>query len=715
MKNKNKQLILLFIFIFQSSILFLCSNAIFKEKDVYEAISTNPELSDITVGNYTVPGVSGSISLSQVIKIGILDDMNHISGDHAWKGALLAAREINEAGGVLINSSIFYVGLVSEDTEEANPILQTSKGVTAANIMINDHDPYFITGGFRTEAILAYQEVIMDAKIPFIGTGCSFDGLSQNVLTNYARYKYFFRVSPLNSTSLTNELVDYHLSLTDYLNNTYEAPTIKIGILREDYPWTIPIANDLKTLLPTSNPNISIVDDIAFSVGLTATEMGIHLSSLDSAGAQIVIPIISGGQAPAGPGIIMNQQYALIQPRYLLAGINVLSQIDTYWDDTAGTCRYEITMQGLHNTSKTTLTIPFWNKFIGEYGNEPYYIGTGSYDAVRLLVNASIETQSFKPDTIVANLEKINTSNPFIGVAGKLAFTNSHDLQEGWPFGTSLFCQWQMDGKKVVLPSWGSIYPDILATGTLSIPYWGINNLVADYSHQLPGDFVLSSNADDPDTDGAFDISWTSSVGVDNYSLYMSNESITYVSKKHTLIAKQDVNSTVPISGLRTGAYYFTIVAYNETGQTFSNNINVSVQIPPPGDFVLTTDADDPDTDGVFNLSWTDSSGADNYSIYKYTSYIAEINNSLTEIAYQTAMSPFLINESLDGEYNYIVVADNEKGKTLSNNVVVSIEISEIDKVDKIISGYDLWIIISAFSIGSLILFKRYLKPKKKI
>ena len=705
MKNKNKQLILLFLFIFQSSILFLCSNTIFKEKDVYEAINPNPELSDITVGNYTVPGVSGSISLSQVIKIGILDDMNHISGDHAWKGALLAAREINEADGVLINDSIFYVGLVSEDTEEANPILETSKGVTAANKMINYNNPYFITGGFRTEAILAYQEVIMDAKIPFIGTGCSYDGLSQKVLSDYNRYKYFFRVSPLNSTSLTNELVDYLLSLTDYLNNTYGAPTIKIGILREDFPWTEPIADYLETQLPALNPNISIVSKIAFGVPITTFEMATHLNNLDSAGAQIVIPLISGGQPPAGAGIIMNQQYALIQPRYLLAGINVLSQIDTYWDDTAGTCRYEIIMQGLHNTSKTTLTIPFWNKFIGEYGNEPYYIGTGSYDAVRLLVNASIETQSFKSDPIVANLEKINTSNPFIGITGKLAFTNSHDLQEGWPFGTSLFCQWQMDGKKVVLPSWGSIYPDFLATGLLSIPIWGINNLVGDNSHKLPGDFILSSNADDPDTDGAFDISWTSSVGADNYSLLMSNETILYVSKKHTLLAKQVVNSTFHISGLRPGEYYFTAVAYNETGQTFSNNINITVQIPPPEDFVLTSDAGNPDTNGKFNLILTISDNADNYSLYTSTSNITDITLLLTTLVSQNAESPFSISGLSNGEYYYIVEAYNEFGTTLSNCLKVKVKLSKIP-------GYQFMLLILIISVTSTIVV---MNRKKKL
>ena len=78
--------------------------------------------------------------------------------------------------------------------------------------------------------------------------------------------------------------------------------------------------------------------------------------------------------------------------------------------------------------------------------------------------------------------------------------------------------------------------------------------------------------------------------------------------------------------------------------------------------------------------------------------------------AYQTAKSPFLINEYVNGENYYIVVAYNEEGETLSNNVVVIIQ---FDRAEEFISGYDLWLFICAFSLIFLISFKRYSKLKK--
>jgi len=73
------------------------------------------------------------------------------------------------------------------------------------------------------------------------------------------------------------------------------------------------------------------------------------------------------------------------------------------------------------------------------------------------------------------------------------------------------------------------------------------------------------------------------------------------------------------------------VVAYNGTGETLSNNIYIKVRIPP-GQFTLFSDADFPDTDGNFTLTWTTSARATNYSIFQYSKYITIVNESLTLI-----------------------------------------------------------------------------------
>ena len=807
MKIKKANFILLFTLLLCLVFPLTGRHINFNTQDRQDENSSNPIVSDVVVGNYTIPGISVPIPLSQVIKIGILNDMNDISGDHSWKGAFLAAKEINEAGGVLINSTYFYIGLVAEDTDEANPNLVTAIGVNAAHTMVNYHEPHFIVGGFRAEALLAYQEVIMDAKIPFISTGTPTDIFCDNVLNDYSHYKYFFRVLPINATSSAAELLYYYAGLAAYLNATYGFSSIKFGILHEDLTWCTSLVAALTFYLPFLIPGSSIVETIAFPVTLTEMDMVSHLMTLETSGAQIVIPLIS-----ASSGIFMGTQYGILKPPFLLAGLNRHASYDGYWDYTRGGGQYEIVMQEVFKTNKTELTIPFWDSFVAEFGSEPFYTGTGSYDAVKLLVNSTIETQSFNSDKIIENLEKINSSNPFVGASGNIAFSWSHDLVEGWPYGYNLFCQWQMDGTKEVIPSWGLVYPNSIVTGSLSIPYWGIDNIVEDFSHELPGDFILYSDADDQDTDGAFDLSWTASDGADSYSLYLSDDPITYISKTHTLLqnnnsispysisglksgdyyfavvsynetgqkfsnsehitvqlpkpgnftltsdadetdtdgafdlswtasdgadnysvytydkfisefneslailADQNATSPFPISGLSDGVYYYVVIAYNGTGQTMSNCINITVDFPPPGDFILTSDADYPDKNGIFYLSWTDSDGADNYSIYSYNKFISEINGSLISLAHQTALSPFLVTHLLNGEFYYVAVAYNETGQTLSTNVHVTIQISESGNGDTIIiiPGYDILWLISILSLVSLFVIKKTLFKDSK-
>ncbi|MFW9824534.1 MAG: ABC transporter substrate-binding protein [Candidatus Thorarchaeota archaeon] len=666
MKNKNKKLIILILIISQFYLSFISTNLIFEKQDTYDSVNNNLALSDTIVGGYTIPGISVSIPMNHILKIGILDDMGYTTGQNAWKGALLAAREINNAGGINLNGSVFYIGIVSEDTEEADLYLDVSKGVAAANRMIINHVPHFVIGGFRPEAVAAYQEVILDAQIPFLSTGVTPDIFCQNVLDSYARYKYFFRIMPFNTTSMVFELLEYYLYLADYLNTTYGAATLNFAILREDLTWTGPIATGLQAFLPVLNPGITFVSDIAFDITLTAIEMGAHLNALESSGAQIVIPIISR-QA----GILMSIQYASIQPNYLLAGINTIAQLDSYWVDTAGSADYEIVMQSVYNVTKTSKTRSFWENFVNDYGEEPYYTGVGAYDAVNLLANATLNSQSFDPDTIVKELEKINTTYPYIGVGGNLAFTTSHDLLEGWPYGTALFCQW-FNSNKIVLSTANTIYPESIPTGFLRLPSWGIQNLGPS---RLPGSFSLASDADEPDTDGVFNLTWSISNGADNYSIYNSKSQITYPNDGLTLVANQTATSPFQISGLKTGNHYYAIVAHNESGIKMSNCIRVSVLLPAPGNFTLGSDAETPDTDGIFNLNWTASNGADNYSVYAFNSFIIEINSSLELIADQNAVSPFLVSNRRTGDNYFIVVAYNETGFSLSNCILVDVQL----------------------------------------
>jgi hypothetical protein len=138
--------------------------------------------------------------------------------------------------------------------------------------------------------------------------------------------------------------------------------------------------------------------------------------------------------------------------------------------------------------------------------------------------------------------------------------------------------------------------------------------------------------------------------------------------------------------------------------------------LPPisilPGDFTLSTNAGIPDIDGEFDLSWTSSTGADNYSVYQHSSIITEINDDLTNIAYQTAISPFSITGLSDGTYYFILVAYNEHGTTLSN--CIEVIVSKPSPLPQGIPGYNLMLLISLLGLISILIIKSQINKSIK-
>ncbi len=413
------------------------------------------------------PGAPTDITEDQIIRIGVLGGLTDIQGKGAKEGAILAAYEINQDGGIEVDGKTYYIGITADDTDESNPNLDVTKGVAAAERIINYKRAQFLLGGFRTESLAVYIEEVMDASIPFIGTGAATDSFCQNVLDDYDRYKYFFRNMPINSSSLGAEIIAFLAYYAGALSSAAYAdkPIYKFGILYEDLDWTEPLVDALVENLPKFG--FSVVAKVAYPITTLQPDMDGYMDLIQNNGTQILIPVIS-----AQGGILMMSSYKAKEPGFVVIGIDVQSQLDSFWTDSNGNCEFETILQSLHRTNKTDISIPFWDAYIAKYDHEPIYTAVGSYDAINLYAWAFDEAQSFNADTIVTTIETITTANPLAGAGGLAVFTESHDILEGYPYGYTLFCQWQAGGTKIVVPSFGSIYPSEIATGVYQTPTW---------------------------------------------------------------------------------------------------------------------------------------------------------------------------------------------------------------------------------------------------
>jgi branched-chain amino acid transport system substrate-binding protein len=409
------------------------------------------------------PGAPANINQDMIIKIGCAGDTGEIQGDANYEGAWYAAKKINEAGGIMVGNKLYFFGVTREDTDESNTNLVTQRGVDAARRLIYDKRVDFAVGGFRSEALLAYVEEFMTAKKIFIDTGAATDDFCENVRDHYDDYKWFWRFMPINSSSLGSQILGTLAGFILTMNATFPNHEVKqVGILAEDLTWTTDLIAAIQGYLPALTGGwADMLTPILYDISLSATDMNTHLASLQSDGADIVIPVIS-----AQGGILMMQQYAANNYPYLIFGIDVQSQLDTFWEQSEHACAYETIMQTLYACNKTAASWDFWWDFIDEFGHEPLYIAVGSYDAVNALRDAIVATQSLDTDGIIAHMETWDRSNPHPGVGGDSAWwPNTHDLVAGYPYGFTLWAQWQPSGIKHVVPA--LIYPDVGAHGNI--------------------------------------------------------------------------------------------------------------------------------------------------------------------------------------------------------------------------------------------------------
>ena len=384
-------------------------------------------------------------ALAQNIKIAILGPMAFVQGENLWAGAEMARDEINKAGGVRVGSARRQLELVRVDTNEIQNVSDATNAIERA---ISRDRADFLIGGFRSEAVLAMQEVAMDNKKIFLGAGAAHDKLGQNVEEKYDRYKYWFRVTPYKSSDLGRWVFAVLGSIAGQVRSELKKEQPKVAIVAEKAVWVEALVKAAQDGLPKMKMEV---------VGLwqpspVATDVTAELSAIKRAGADIIFTIVSG---PVG--IVLGRQMGELQLPAIAFGINVEAQKDEFWQATAGKGGYVATLDSYSEVEITEKTVPFVKAFKARYKKSPTY-NAGSYDAIVILRDAIESTGTTDADRLVPVIEKM----VYVGTLGRLEYDKRHDPVWGPGKSTGIAVQWQ-NGEKV--PFWPNNWQGISYKG----------------------------------------------------------------------------------------------------------------------------------------------------------------------------------------------------------------------------------------------------------
>ena len=397
---------------------------------------------------------------ADVIKIGVIGPMKFVQGKGHWNGATMAAEEINARGGLQIGKKKMKIEVIKLDSNE---FLSITDATSAMELAITRYKVDFLVGGFRTEAVLAMQDIAMDYKKIFIGCGAAHPELCTRVAKDYNRYKYFFRGTPFNSTYLVKVCFIHLATVGGITKKALGIPKITVAIVGEKQVWVEPMVAVTKKYLPKLGMELAGI----WRPSQTATDVTAELSAVQRTGAHIVFTIFS-----SSVGITFARQAGELKIPAAMVGINVEAQKDGFYEATQGMGNYVMTMNTYAQGVETNeLTAPFVNKYIKRFGEVPIYTAD-TYAAIIYTLAPTIEQAgTLDADKLVAILE----NREYMVPSGKIGYLKDaegrhlHDQKWGPGYLTSLGVQWQ-DGKlKAVWPNrWKA------AKGAPEITYKGI-------------------------------------------------------------------------------------------------------------------------------------------------------------------------------------------------------------------------------------------------
>jgi len=371
---------------------------------------------------------------SQNIKFAILGPMAFLQGENHWNGAEMARDEINKAGGISVGGKKRLIEVVKIDTNEIQSVPDATNAIERA---ITRDKADFLVGGFRSEAVLAMQEVAMDNKKLFMGVGAAHSKLGINVETDYNRYKYWFRASPTKDVDLARTLFAVLGSVAEQMRKDLKKETPKVAIVAEKAVWTEGLIKAAQANLPKMKMEV---------VGLwqpsaIATDVTAELSAIKRAEADIVFTIISGPL-----GIVLGRQMGELQLKAVAFGINVEAQKDEFWQATAGKGNYVSTLDTYAEVETTPKTIPFVQAYKARFKKAPAYTAA-TYDAIMAVKQAIEKAGTIDADKLVPVIEQME----YVGTGAVATYDKRHDLV--WAIGktTGIAVEWQ-DGQKV--PFW---------------------------------------------------------------------------------------------------------------------------------------------------------------------------------------------------------------------------------------------------------------------
>lgn len=404
----------------------------------------------------------------QTIKIGVLAPTpeSFPIGTSMVDSAKLAVEDINANGGIAGATVEMEVG-----NTEASP--GTGRQEFVRLVQREGVDVTF--GTFLTQVTLQCFQPMSQTETIHLTTAAAGPKPAAVVNQQYDKYKYHFRVGPINSYDLAKAELEFLDLYAKDLGWEKVAPLIEnIGPFD---PFAELLDENIADLVePVATPKDSNVRRTSSGT----TNWTPIWDQVENADADIALI----AQALTGTASI--KQWYNQNRQFEMGGISVPAQVYEFWKEVGGACQYVFTMNAITpQTTNTKRTQPWMKRYREQFDTYPVYSGPITYDGIRVYTKAVENavkdlgvSQLPKSDELIPYLEDVRFTDGI--VLKEFQFTPkdakyAHDPQ--WTSmqetGVPVWQQWQMDEE--VKSDYGTMHsfaPEQNKTAPYSFPEW---------------------------------------------------------------------------------------------------------------------------------------------------------------------------------------------------------------------------------------------------
>jgi branched-chain amino acid transport system substrate-binding protein len=375
-------------------------------------------------------------------------------GQNGERGMILAAEEINAAGGVSVAGVMRPLKLEIMDTRDEEPGVPTSEVLLAIEKLILQKKSDVIVGGpCMSECGMAAMDLYARYKIiDIVSIGCYTPSWDQKVGSDLEKYKYSFRAS-----GSVKSYIKEGLDLLNQIKGKFGFNKMFVSI--DDSLMCRKAAGIVEKLAVKGG--WEIVGRDKHPIGTTDYSMA--LSECKKSGAQVLFMWAYSPETS-----ILLKQWADMEVPALPLGFIGAAEDPGFWKATAGKGAYTVvTLSETGNVPNNLMpqTMKFYNNFEKRWNVPPRSTGcVSAYEALYVLKDAVERAGTLKKDPLIAALEKTNLP----AVRGTIRFDQNHQIIYGYDPKTSVlgcWVQWQ-DGERV------QIFPEVAATGAIKMPPW---------------------------------------------------------------------------------------------------------------------------------------------------------------------------------------------------------------------------------------------------